>query len=217
MKETGKYSKIGLIEAQFEPGSNGRVLKNKLGIKSKRAMDKIEREEQLKAIEKLAGIYDVNHCFTAADICNIHKIWFGNIYGWAGKYRQANVSKENFIFAAAAQIPKLMSEFEKKELHEFTPCNFKSIEQVVNALAVVHTELVLVHPFREGNGRVARMLSILMGLQSGLPPIDFSGIVGRKKKEYISAVHAGMAHNYGLMEEVFGYLIRRTLRARGRK
>ena len=217
MKKSTRYYTSGLIEAQFEPDSHGRVLKNKLGIKSKRAMDKIEREKQLQAIESLSEIYDPNHRFTAADICNIHKIWLGKIYEWAGKYRQVNVSKEDFIFAAAAQVPKLMSEFEKKELHEFTPCNFKSIEQVVNALAVVHTELVLVHPFREGNGRVARMLSILMGLQSGLPPLDFSGIVGRKKKEYISAVHAGMARNYGQMENVFGYLIRRTLRTRGRK
>lgn len=217
MKETGKYSTTGLIEAQFEPGSGGRVLKNRLGIRSKREMDKIEKKEQLRAIEKLTGIYDRHHRFTAVDICNIHEIWLGKIYEWAGKYRQVNVSKEDFIFAAAAQVPKLMLELEKKELHEFTPCHFKSKEQVIRALAVIHTELIIIHPFREGNGRAARMLAILMGLQSGLPPLDFSGIVGRKKKEYISAVHAGMAGNYGQMEKIFGYLIRRTQRTRGRK
>lgn len=217
MRKHDRYDTSALPEAQFEPGSRGRVLKNRLGIKSKREIDKVEKKEQLRAIEKLTDIYDRHHRFTAVDICNIHKIWLGKIYEWGGKYRHVNVSKEDFIFAAAAQVPKLMSEFEKKELHEFTPCHFKSMEQVIKALAVIHTELVIIHPFREGNGRAARMLVILMGLQSGLPPLDFSGIVGRKKKEYISAVHAGMAGNYGPMEKIFSYLIRRTLRTRGRK
>ena len=42
MKTAGKYSTIGLIEAQFEPGSGGRVLKNRLGIKRKKEMDEAD-------------------------------------------------------------------------------------------------------------------------------------------------------------------------------
>lgn len=91
------------------------------------------------------------------------------------------------------------------------------MDKVVEALAVVHTELVLIHPFREGNGRVARLLSILMAIQSGLPPLDFSGIVSKKKKEYIAAVQEGMARNYEPMKKIFRSLIRRTLRTRERK
>lgn len=60
------------------------------------------------------------------------------------------------------------------------------------------------------------MLSILMGLQAGLPPLDFRSFIGRKKKEYISAIHAGLAGNYGPMEKIFRSIIRRTLRIRGR-
>jgi len=217
MKKRNRYDTLALTEAQFEPGSRGRVLKNKLGIKSKREMDKIEAREQIRALEELSGFYDMDHRFTISDVCRIHKIWLGLIYEWAGKYRQVNISKGDFLFAAAAQVPKLMAEFEKEPLFEFTPCNFKTMDKVIKALAVVHTELVLIHPFREGNGRVARVLSILMGLQAGLPPLDFNGITGRKKKEYISAIHAGMAHNYDPMEKIFSYLIRRTLRIREHK
>lgn len=75
MKKTDRCEMSSLIEAQFEPGSRGRVLKNKLGIKSKREMDEIEKEEQLMSIENLVDIYDVSYRFTAGDICNIHKIW----------------------------------------------------------------------------------------------------------------------------------------------
>jgi hypothetical protein len=34
---------------------------------------------------------------------------------------------------------------------------------------IVHAELVLIHPFRDGNGRCARLLSTLMGVHAGLP------------------------------------------------
>ena len=50
MKKQNRYDTSGLIEVQFEPGSRSCVLKNKLGIKSKREMDKIEKKEQLHAI-----------------------------------------------------------------------------------------------------------------------------------------------------------------------
>ena len=37
---TGRYDAAGNVEAQFEPGSNGRVLANKLGVSDVEEMDK---------------------------------------------------------------------------------------------------------------------------------------------------------------------------------
>lgn len=105
-----------------------------------------------------------------------------------------------------------MAEFEKGPLHQFTPCRLPSREEVVRAIALVHTELMLIHPFREGNGRVGRVLAILMALQAGLPPLDFGRITGRKRQEYFEAVRAGMDRGYKPMENVFNDVIRRTLR-----
>jgi len=214
MKKISRYDMFGLIEAQFEPGSRGRVLKNLLSIKSKREMDRVEAREQLRALEELSNLYNADHRFTSADICKMHKIWLGKIYEWAGQYRQVNVSKGDFPFAAAKQVPGLMAEFEKGPLKKFTPCRFRDQKDVARAMAIVHTELVLIHPFREGNGRVARILSTLMVLQAGLPPLDFGGIKGRKREEYFAAVRAGLDNNYEPMERIFNDVIRRTLRIR---
>jgi cell filamentation protein len=216
MKKHSRYDASHLIEATFEPGSHGRVLKNKLGIKSKHEMDRLEKNEQIRALEELVRMFGKGYRFTAADVYKIHRVWLGKIYEWAGKYRQVNLSKEDFNFAAAGQIPKLMSEFEKGPLREYTPCKFETIDEIIKALAVVHTELLLIHPFREGNGRVARLLATLMALQAALPPLDFSSI-GKKKKEYVEAVHAGLDHNYVPMEKIFRSIIRRTLRIRGQR
>ncbi len=125
-----------------------------------------------------------------------------------------NLSKGEFPFAAAKQIPRLMTNLEKGPLREFTPCRFASMNVVVKAIAIVHTELLLIHPFRDGNDRAARMLTILMALQADLPPLDFSSIRPRKRQEYFEAVRAGLEQNYELMEKIFRTVIRRTLRVR---
>ncbi len=216
MKKRGRYDVSHLPEAQFEPGSCRRVLKNKLGVIKKREMDRIERRELVRTLEQLYEIYDSKHRFTASDIKSIHKIWLDNVYEWAGEYRQVNLGKGDFSFAVSAQIPVLMKELERGPLRKFTPCIYNSHDRIAEALAVVHTELVLIHPFREGNGRTARILADVMAAQAGLPPLDFSGMA-RKKKAYIEAIHAGLDRDYKQMEKIFMSVIRRTLRIHGQQ
>ena len=214
IKKGRRYEETGFVEGQHEPGSRRRVLRNLLGIKKKRDMGRVELREQLRATEELIDTYSPDHRFTSDDIRRIHRIWRAPVYAWAGEYRKVNMTKGGFTFAAAVQIPRLMASFEKDLLRKYTPCRGKSTEEIVHALAVVHTELVLIHPFREGNGRVARMLATLMGLQAGLPALDFSGIRGRRRKEYFAAVQAGVARDYRPMEKIFTAVTRRTFRKR---
>lgn len=78
------------------------------------------------------------------------------------------------------------------------------------ALAEVHAELILVHPFREGNGRLARLLALLMALQAGLPPLDFSPMLGRGRRIYIGGIHAAMGRDYRPLAAVFEKIIARS-------
>lgn len=214
IKTGRRYETTGLVEGQYQPRSRGRVLRNLLGITRKRDMDRTELVEQLRAMADLVDRYDRDHRFTANDICEIHRIWLGPLYAWAGNYRKVNLVKDDFPFAAADQIPRLMAQFEKAILAKYTPCRSGSIEAIIRALAVVHTELVLIHPFREGNGRVARMLASLMSLQAGLPALDFGGVRSWKRQEYYAAVQAGIGRDYRPMERIFTSVIRRTSRKR---
>ena len=214
MRRSGRYNTSGLIEGQFEPGSHGLVLRNLLGINRKREMDKVESEKLVRTFTKLIGTHNKNHRFKAADLCAMHREWLGSIYEWAGKYRQVNLAKGDFTFAAAHVIPGLMAEFEQQCLTIYTPCPKAARNEITLALAAVHAELLLIHPFREGNGRLARMLASLMALQAELPPLDFGLVKGRKKQEYFIAVQSGLDRNYGPMEKIFDEVIERTLQLR---
>jgi len=205
-----KYDISGLSEAQYEPGSRQLVLKNLLGVKKKSEMDRVEVVALQQAEDVLFGEYGPNHRFKAGDLCRVHKLWLGKIYPWAGQYRQVNLSKGSFPFAAAAYITRLMKTFEDGPLVRHTPCNFKDQNRVIGALAEVHVEFVLIHPFREGNGRVARVIATLMALQAGLPVLDFSGILGKEKQRYFAAVQAGLDKDYNPMEEIFKEILETT-------
>jgi cell filamentation protein len=170
----------------------------------------------LATTERLIDELTVDHRFTAAEICRMHRRWLGEVYEWAGEYRSVNIAKGEFMFAAALQIPRLMQEFERGPLQSHTPCAVSSAEQQAAALAIVHAEFVLIHPFRDGNGRCARLLATLMGLQAGLPALDFGGIRGAKRRSYIAAVHSALERNYVPMTNVFRDVIARTLRSAAR-
>lgn len=201
------------IEAEFEPGSRGRVLRNRCGISGVRTMQFAE-SRALEAVEEvLLTRFAAGHRFTEDDVRLIHRLWLGGIYQWAGEYRNVNIAKDGFMFAAAQQVPRLMGEFEVRFLRPLTPCADMGEATLVAALARTHAELVIIHPFREGNGRCARLLAWLMALQAGLPPLDFSPFQGRGKHHYIAAIHAAFSGNYESMETMFSRVVQRTLRA----
>jgi cell filamentation protein len=206
-----RYDVSDLPEAQFETGSNGLVLKNLLGITSKQVMDEAEARALEQAMDVLVRAYGETHRFTATDLCDCHRIWLGGIYEWVGHYRRVNVSKDGFPFAAAAQVPTLMGQFERDVLRRYTPCTFPDRAAVIRALAETHVEFVLIHPFRDGNGRLARVLSTLMALQAGLPLLDFSLMAGTGKTTYIAAIQAGLDKRYVPMESLFGEVIEQSL------
>lgn len=202
-----RYDTSGLVEAQYEPGSEGRVLRNLLGVVDPAEMARIETKALLHATEHALDEIEPDHVFIADDVCQLHKEWLSAIYPWAGTYRQVVMSKGGFAFAAPAHIPMLMAEYERDVLAHHTPCAGTTGE-VASSLSIAHVELVLIHPFREGNGRLARLLSLLMGLQAGLPPLDFSMIDGAWRERYFEAVRAGMDRNYQPMAAIFEEVIR---------
>jgi cell filamentation protein len=189
---------------ELQPGSRDRVLKNLLGIPRVREMEDAELRAYMDAERVLLRRFDSRHRFTATDVDEIHRVFLGRIYEWAGSHRQVNLSKGGFPFASAHALASLMREFERDTLAVATPCQSNDIGEVARRIATVHVELLLIHPYRDGNGRTPRLLATLMAYQAGFPGIDFSfiGSRGRMFGRYVEAIHAGLDRNYSPMQAI---------------
>lgn len=207
-----RYAAAGM-ESEFQPGSRGRVLRNLLGITRVREMEVAETQALTVSQQTALEIYGPSHRFTPADICRLHRMWLGSIYPWAGKYRTLNIGKGGFQFAHAPLIPRLMATLGKEVLRRHTPCGSAADATVARSMAEVHAELILIHPFRDGNGRVARLVAALMAAQAGLLSPSFSALAGGGKRRYVQAIHAAMSRDYAPLESLFELVIERTRRA----
>ena len=206
-----RYDVSSLAEAQYEPGSSDEVLKNLLGITNSEEMDHAEARALAIATDTLIHEYDEEYEFSPGDIRHMHQLWLGDIYEWAGQYRQVNISKGEFSFAMANRVPDLMEQFGNDQLSTYTPCKGMERAEIIKALAEVHVEFELIHPFREGNGRVGRILTTLMALQAGLPLLNYDIFVEEKKAEYFSAIQSGLDRNYAPMEQLFTRIVENSL------
>lgn len=202
-----RYDVSGSIEAQFEPGSDGQVLRNRLGIVDPGQLENLEFDRLFKLEEELVNEVLIDQQILVGDLCEWHFRWLGRIYEWAGRYRTVALSKDGFPFAAPGRIPALMATYEKQYLNTLTPCAGMTRAQIVDALSVCHVELILIHPFRDGNGRVARLLATIMAIQAGFPPLDFQSLVDNKAA-YVEAIHAGVSKDYDPMRRCFDGVIR---------
>jgi cell filamentation protein len=202
-------------EAEYEPGSRGRVLRNLLGIRRKRDMDRTEHEALVQVQAAYQRRSGPDTCFTAAMLRQMHRDWMGGIYEWAGEYRTVEVQKGDFRWPPAYLVPRNMDTLEQNLLFRNTPCCPGGLAQVAWHVAQVHAELLLIHPFREGNGRLARWLADLMAFQAGLPPPDYAfrgkGSVGRRMR-YLQAVSQGYLREYEALATFFAEALQRRLR-----
>ncbi|WP_222930276.1 Fic family protein [Larkinella punicea] len=115
----------------------------------------------MKAEIVLSGQLTNRTRFTSQYIQKIHKQALRHLYGFVGKWRDVNLSKGGFVFAAAHFLPNTMPSFEA-DILKILPNQYSDTGHLIHDLAVVHAEFLFIHLFREGNGRTARLLANLM-------------------------------------------------------
>ena len=171
---------------EFEPDSDGLVLKNLLGLKTQAAIDAAEVSAYGEAFGFIIHTFSADQQLSVADIDAVHRSFFGSIYSWAGKHRTINLTKEGFTFPAARFLEETLQTFEDTILKPNTPCSGTE-EEVLRKIATVHLELLFIHPYREGNGRAARLVATLMALQAGYNGFNWE-IAEKRFADYIKAI-----------------------------
>jgi cell filamentation protein len=187
------------------PNNQDEVLPNKLGLTILEDISLAEFEGFLKAEIILSEALTARTKFNVSYVLKIHKLALSDLYSFAGKYRDVNISKGGFPFAAARFLSDTMRHFEIEILDKL-PKTYINAEELIGSIAKVHAELLLIHPFREGNGRTARILANLMSRKAGYGYLKFGKIGDDQFDDYVLAIQAAANNEYGLMEKFITFI-----------
>lgn len=141
------------------------TLINKLNIKDAKKLQayeaKISAAKQLSLRQKgITGDFSVEH------LIQIHTYLFEDIYPFAGQYRKENIAKGEFRFAEWEYIDEELERLLNK-LKEENYLEGNSKTELASSLAYYMSELNVLHPFREGNGRTIREFIRQLALKNG--------------------------------------------------
>ena len=122
------------------------ALKNKLEITDSTRLaqeEKITKKKALKLFDnKIIDTFEVG---TFKGLQEIHKYLFEDIYEFAGKIRNENISKGNFRFVPVMYLKEALKNIDKMPQ--------KTYDEIIEK----YVEMNIAHPFREGNGRSTRI------------------------------------------------------------
>jgi cell filamentation protein len=158
---------------------NSNVLRNKLGIIDADALHTAEREiAAVRVLEAertpIRGKLDFKH------LCDIHRYIFGDIYEWAGNLRAVNIAKGNpFCNCEVLDVygAELFGSLKAESYLLGTPQ-----ERMPERLAHYLSEINVLHPFREGNGRAQRLFIGYLALAAGYC-VDFTDVTAAEMIE----------------------------------
>lgn len=151
------------------------MLENKLGLTSSAELARMEEQLSKKKAVLLfeKGILDFLPAGKFSTLQAIHRYLFEDIYEFAGEIRKVNMAKGNFRFAPLMYLDAALENIDKMPQSDFD----EIIEKYV--------EMNIAHPFREGNGRSARIWLDHMLKQEIGKVIDWSKV---DKEDYLLAM-----------------------------
>jgi cell filamentation protein len=163
------------------------VLKNKLNITNQIELNKVEERITKQKAKQFFDSGDISkvEVGTFKGLSYIHHYLFKDIYPFAGKIRDVNISKGNFRFASAMYLKQALKEIDKMVQSSF--------DEIVEK----YVEMNIAHPFREGNGRSMRIWVDLIFKKELKKVVDWSKI---DKNDYLMAMERSVVKDLEIKE-----------------
>ena len=140
------------------------VLRNLLSIENKSALSFAETVATTKRTAELEAKPII--IVSADSLFDIHRHLFQDVYGWAGKRRTVEISKDGKQFFPTSHFDNAIM-YINSLITDYKRLNKGNKQKLADALAVILDNVNFLHPFREGNGRTQREFLRLLALEKG--------------------------------------------------
>ncbi|WP_266206380.1 Fic/DOC family protein [Pontibacter kalidii] len=174
---------------------------NLLGIADKAQLNELEAKGVLRAEEYMLDL-DFPVEITTSLILDIHRTAFGEVYEWAGKWRNKDLQVGSYTPPRFFDIPRLMSEFIYDLNYRLQNLDNNNTNTLVRDLAWAHHKMVHIHPFVNGNGRSARLITDLLAYMHGYQSVELYQREGDGRKKYLQAVKLADTHDFSELEQM---------------
>jgi Fic family protein len=161
------------------------VLEEGITIKGKPMREHFDVINQKEAMETLESwVRGKRKGIEEGDILQLHAITLRGISKeWAGRYKTV---PNRVLGSSVKRTPPYLVKEEMEKLVVFINKNPERLHPIELA-AVAHQMLAKIHPFLDGNGRCARLLSNLMLMRNGYPP---NTILNKERKKYFGTLES---------------------------
>lgn len=185
------------------PGTD--VLRNKMNIHDATELAKTETAYSLMRMMELDRI-PVEGELNITYLKEMHRRIFSDVYEWAGEFRTVEISK-GVPFCMCAYIQSSLAELMSRLKDENYLEGINDRKIMIEKLAFYLAELNVIHPFREGNGRVQRKFVEQIAKRAGFT-LNFDGITS---EEMTYAGKASMTCDYGPMQHIIAKSLEYTM------
>ena len=190
------------------------VLINKYDIQDQRTLDKIERNVTALMLVKLQTkpLPSPKELFSVNYFIDLHRQVFEHLYPFAGKIRSENITKGNTPFCRPEFIYKYLNMLFDKIFDDIK--KIKSKEDIIVFLSYYYSELNVVYPFREGNGRIMReyLRQVVLFINKNLGfdyELDFSNVTLEDKNNLMNgSIISAMNGNLELLNKFFNSMLK---------
>ncbi len=164
------------------------VLREGITIGGKTLREHLDITNQEAAVGWIEGVLKRKRDVREADILTLHRITLKGISDyWAGRYK---ASQNRIVGSRLKPTPPYRVGSEMGNLVHALNANPEGYNPIELA-AFAHHELTRIHPFVNGNGRVARLLCNLILMRRGYPPITIRTKDRKKYFDCLEKAHFG--------------------------
>lgn len=193
-----------MAEGTSQPPDATRYIETSRGVLSYQQLAPLLAERVLKVQEAIEQEVYAGRALDEGLIQDFHRAICGDLVSaWAGCWRSIPITVGTHQPPPPHEVPLRMRDYALDLQARWVTVAEPATELFLETLAFAEGRLLSIHPFRDFNGRVARLFLAELLRRAGLPLVDLAPATEAERRDYIAALRDGDGQDWRALVEVW--------------